>query len=284
MTTTRALVLAGGGLAGIAWELGVLRGIADVDPDLGARLLAADVLIGTSAGSSVAAQLAGGTPLDDLYAAQLTPAPGELAVDVDMMVLFQRFTAATEGVTTAAEMRRRIAAVALDTDTVDEAVRLEVIRSRIHDADWPDRDLRVIAVSATTGDRVVFDRDSGVPFVDAVAASCAVPGVWPPVTIGDTRYVDGGVHSGSNADVAAGCDVVLVLTPTVQGAPTLLGRSLEDEVVDLGAAAIQVVHADEASVAAFGTNSLSPATREPSALAGREVGRRVAGQVGTIWG
>ncbi len=284
MTTTRALVLAGGGLAGIAWELGVLRGIADVDPDLGARLLAADVLVGTSAGSSVAAQIAGGAPLDDLYGAQLTAAPGEIAVDVDMMALFQRFTAATEGVTTAAEMRQRIVAVALGTETVDEAVRLEVIRSRIHDADWPDRDLRVIAVSASTGDRVVFDRKSGVPFVDAVAASCAVPGVWPPVTIGDTRYVDGGVHSGSNADVAAGCDVVLILTPTVEGAPVMLGRSLDDEIVDLGAAAIHVVHADEASVAAFGTNSLSPATREPSALAGRAVGRRLAGELGTIWG
>ena len=284
MTTTRALVLAGGGLAGIAWELGVLQGITDVDPDLGARMLAADVLIGTSAGSSVAAQIAGGTPLDDLYAAQLTTASGEPAAEIDMMALFQRFTAATEGVTTTAEMRRRIAAVALDTETVEESVRLEVIRSRIHDADWPDRDLRVIAVSAATGERVVFDRASGVPLVDAVAASCAVPGVWPPVTIGDTRYVDGGVQSGSNADVAAGCDVVLILSPTVAGAPTLLGRSLEDEIVDLGAAAIHVVHADEASVAASGTNPLSPATREPSALAGREVGRRVATQIAAIWG
>jgi len=144
--------------------------------------------------------------------------------------------------------------------------------------------VRVVAVDATTGERVVFDRASGVDLTDAVAASCAVPGVWPPVTIGDTRYVDGGVHSGSNADVAAGCDIVLILTPTVEGAPAMLGRSLEDEIVDLGAAAILAVHADEASVAAFGLNPLSPATREPSALAGREVGRRVATQVATTWG
>lgn len=284
MTTTRALVLAGGGLAGIAWELGVLQGVTDVDPDLGARLLAADVIVGTSAGSSVAAQIVGSTPLDDLYAAQLTDAPGEIAADIDMVALFERFTAATEGVTSAAEVRRGIAALALETETVDESVRLEAIRSRIHDADWPDRDLRVIAVDARTGERVVFDRSSGVSLVDAVAASCAVPGVWPPVTIGDTRYVDGGVHSGSNADVAAGCDVVLVLTPTLDGAPTMLGGSLDDEIVDLGAAAVHVVHSDEASTAAFGTNPLSPSTRRPSALAGRELGRHVAAAVGAIWG
>ncbi|MEP6799412.1 MAG: patatin-like phospholipase family protein [Lapillicoccus sp.] len=284
MTTTRALVLAGGGLAGIAWELGVLRGVADVDPELAARLAAADVLVGTSAGSSVAAQISGGASLDELYAAQLAEVAGEIEVDVDLAALFERFTAVSEGVTSTSEVRRRIAALALEVETVDESVRLEAIRRRIRAADWPDRDVRVTAVDASTGERVVFDRSSRVPFVDAVAASCAVPGVWPPVTIGDTRYVDGGVHSGSNADVAAGAAIVVILTPTVANAPAMRGRSLDDEIVDLGAAAIYVVHADEASVAAFGANPLSPTTRKPSALAGREIGRQMAPQVATVWG
>lgn len=74
-----ALVLAGGGVAGIAWELGVLHGLQDADPDLADRLLGAGLIIGSSAGSAVAAQITSGTPLADLYAGQLTEASAEVA-------------------------------------------------------------------------------------------------------------------------------------------------------------------------------------------------------------
>jgi NTE family protein len=90
-----ALVLAGGGVAGIAWELGVLRGLQDADPELAARVLAADLVVGTSAGSAVAAQITSGVPLGDLYDRQLSAASGELEVDLDMEDLLARFTAAT---------------------------------------------------------------------------------------------------------------------------------------------------------------------------------------------
>ena len=76
-----ALVLAGGGVAGIAWELGVLCGIADADPALAGRVLAANLVVGTSAGASVAAQITCGVPLDELYAAQLRPETAEIEVD-----------------------------------------------------------------------------------------------------------------------------------------------------------------------------------------------------------
>ena len=93
----RALVLAGGGVAGIAWELGVLRGIQDVDPDLGSGLAAADVIVGTSAGSAVAAQITSGTALEDLYAAQLAETSSEIEVDFDMDSLIARVTSAAAG-------------------------------------------------------------------------------------------------------------------------------------------------------------------------------------------
>lgn len=126
----------------------------------------------------------------------------------------------------------------------------------------------------------MFTRESGVGLVDAVAASCAVPGVWPPMTVAGTRYVDGGVWSGANADLAAGAARVLVLSPTLAEGPTMLGRPLADELADLGDAWVHVIHADAASVAAFGTNPLAASTRIPSAHAGREVGREAAAAVG----
>ena len=274
-----ALVLAGGGVAGIAWELGVLMGLSDVDAELGAAVLASDLVVGTSAGSSVGAQITSGTSLADLYAAQLEPRSAEIPVEIDLERFVAELQAATAGATSSADVRRRIGAFALAAQTVPEGDRRAVLAARLPRHEWPDRDLRVTAVDAMTGERVVFTRESGVGLVDAVAASCAVPGVWPPMTVAGTRYVDGGVWSGANADLAAGADRVLVLSPTLAEGPTILGRPLADEVGELGDARVHVVHADAASMAAFGTNPLAASTRTPSANAGRELGRAAAAAI-----
>jgi NTE family protein len=137
-------------------------------------------------------------------------------------------------------------------------------------------------VDAATGETVVFTRDSGVDLVDAVAASCAVPGVWPPVTIGDRRYVDGGVRSSTNADLAAGCDRVLVVLPAPKDQPDPFSR-LDAEIEQLAPVPVLVVYADAASVAAFGTNPLSPLTRPPAARAGRAIGQAEAARVAAYW-
>ncbi|TQS45261.1 patatin-like phospholipase family protein [Cryptosporangium phraense] len=274
-----ALVLAGGGVAGIAWELGVLRGLADEDPALADRLIGADIVVGTSAGSAVAAQITSGTPLADLYDAQLAPSSAELEVELDLDEFVARMGEATQGVTDAGALRRRIGAMALATPTLDEQTRLASVAARLPRPEWPLRTVLIPAVDATTGEVVVFDRDSGVALVDAVAASCAVPGVWPPVTIGDRRFVDGGVRSASNADLAAGADRIVVLTPTMENTPIPLGGDLNDEIDALRPGTTHVVWADEASAAAFGTNPLSPATRGPAARAGRAIGRSRAAAV-----
>ena len=277
-----ALVLAGGGVAGIAWELGVLRGLADADPALAARIRAADVLIGTSAGSSVAAQIAGDTPLDALYAAQLSPESAEIEVDLNLEELMTGFAAAVAGASGAAEIGRRVGAFALAAPTVAESVRLAAIDARLPDKRWPDRMMLIPAVDAVSGETIVFTRDSGVSVLDAVAASCAVPGVWPPVTIGGRRYIDGGVRSGTNADLAAGADRVLIVQPALAGAPRPWG-SLADEITALAPGAALVISADQASIDAFGTNPLSPATRAPAARAGRAIGAAQAAAVAAFW-
>ncbi|MHA3704149.1 patatin-like phospholipase family protein [Jatrophihabitans sp. YIM 134969] len=277
-----ALVLAGGGVAGIAWELGVLRGILDVRPDLEEFLLGTDVLIGTSAGSTVAAMLGGGTPLDELYDAQLDPDSAEIPVDVDLPALVESFGAATAGVTDPTELRRRIGALALATDTVPESARRGAVAARLPVPEWSERDVRIPAVDAETGEVVVFTSDSGVALVDAVTASCAVPGVWPPATVDGRRYVDGGVRSSTNADLAAGCDRVLIVLPNLPDTPVPF-TDLADEIAALAPAQVVTVYADDASIVAFGTNPLAASTRGPSARAGREVGRRCADEVAALF-
>ena len=109
--------------------------------------------------------------------------------------------------------------------------------------------------------------------MDAVAASCAVPGVWPPVTIDGTRYVDGGIWSFTSTDRAAGHGRVLVLAPLVDPA-------LDREIAGLpGSPRVEVVRPDGASTEAFGADVLDPASREPSARAGLVQGRAEADRV-----
>jgi len=124
----------------------------------------------------------------------------------------------------------------------------------------------------------VFDRDSGAHPVDAVAASCAVPGAWPPVTIGGRRYMDGGIGSTINLAVADDCDAAVVLVPAGVSAPSSFGARPAAEIAAFGGAALSVF-ADDESLAAFGSNPLDPRCRTAAALAGRAQGRREAAAV-----
>lgn len=269
-------------MAGIAWELGVLQGIADVDPALADRVLAADLVVGTSAGSSVAAQITSGVPLEELYAAQLRPETAEIEVDVDLVALFADLGEAVADASDAADARRRVGAVALAAPSVDPVARLAAIAARLPVPGWSDRRVLIPAVDTGSGELVVFTRESGVALLDAVAASCAVPGVWPPVAIGERRYMDGGTRSMTNADLAAGAERVLVVQPALADAPQAFG-DLTAELAALGPAAVTVISADQASVDAFGTNALSPRTRSAAARAGRAVGAAEASRVAAVW-
>jgi NTE family protein len=270
---SRGLVFAGGYVAGVAWELGVLRGLQDVNADLLAKVTAADVVVGTSAGSTVAVEITSGTAIDALYAGQLSGASAEIEVDVDMPELMARIAKVAEASASAADFRRRIGALALATQTtVDEPTYRASRAARLSGQTWSARDVRLVAVDAESGEPEVFTRDSGVALEDAVAASSAFPGIWPSVTIGEHRYMDGAVRSPTNADLAEGCDRVLVFAPESPDSPRPFG-SLEDEIKALSPAAVRVVYADAASLTAFGTNPVSPSTRTPAAEAGRDIGR-----------
>jgi NTE family protein len=273
--TQRALVLGGGGITGIAWEWGILAGLKAAGVDL----TGADLVVGTSAGSVVGAQVATGLDPDERYQAQLAPPDGEVAAALGTGLLLQ-YGLAMVSSRTPRKVRARIGRLALRADTVDEDDRVRVIESRLPVREWPDRTLRVTAVDVATGEFRTFDRDAGVPLVRAVAASCAVPGVWPPVTIDGRRYMDGGIRSGANADLAAGYDRVVVLAPLPRGFGTGAARQVE---ALRAAARVELVSPDADALKAFGRNVLDPARRADAARAGLAQAASVVERVRSVW-
>jgi len=270
-----ALVLSGGGVAGIAWETGVLLGLRDA----GCALLdRCDLVIGTSAGAVVGAQVLAGVDLDVLYARQLDPMHQEIAAEFDLERLMEIFGDLASGTPLDTAARQRIGTIASAAPTVPETARRAVIEWRLPSHAWPEVALRVTAVDIGSGELRVFDRSSGIPLVDAVAASCAVPGIWPPVTIGDRRFMDGGVASVANAALATGAAQVVILAP--MAGPALASTDAEIETLRGAGATVVLVAADDDDAAAvMSANPLDPATRRPSAEHGRRQGRLAAAGV-----
>ncbi|MET9293257.1 patatin-like phospholipase family protein [Streptomyces sp. NPDC003077] len=274
-----ALVLGGGGFTGIGWEIGVLAGLARAGVDLAT----ADVVVGTSAGALVGAQLTSGecTPLE-LYERQLA-APVEEAAARMGTVAMARFAFIALRSRDAAEFGVRMGRLARSARTVPGTGPREAIARRLGSHDWPARRLVITAVDAETGERTAFDDGSGIGLVDAVAASCAVPGVWPPVRAAGRRWIDGGVHSSTNADLAAGYGRVVVLAPlATSGGPLPTPRAQAAELVRSGAR-VCVLTPDRAARAAFGRNALDPRRRAAAARASYRQATAHARAVGRVW-
>ena len=293
-STERALVLGGGGSTGNAWLIGVVAGLVDGGLDV----VTADVTIGTSAGSTAAAQMAGATPtelLDAILAAAPQQRTGPVGSDrgrvpnrpvVDRLETISRIIASAAD---AADMRRRMSAAALDLDAASDGSWQEqwraTVASRLPSQRWPQRRVLITAVDAHTGEPVVFDRHSGVDLVDAVAASCAS---GRPYRIGDHRYIDGGYRSNAeNADLAAGYGRVLVLSPfggrslTPVGWGTHLATQVEE--LRAGGARVETVFPDSGSEHMFGANAMDLSLRPPAARAGYDQGRALVGQLTEFW-
>ena len=261
-------------MAGVAWHAGVLCGLSDAGVDL----TAVDLLVGTSAGATVGAQLAGGLDPAELFRRQVDPAgaASELTPSTSLEELWERMAPIYAAAFDDTDRRRRLGAFALSAHTVEEPVRRRVIEARLGGIDWVGDQLHVVVVEATSGDRHVLAASSGIDLVDAVTASCAVPGIWPPVTIAGSRYVDGGIWSVANADLARGCDRILVLAP-------LVDPGVRHDIAHLAEVArVELIAPDDASVRAFGADVLDPAARGPSARAGRAQGRIEAARVSAL--
>lgn len=272
---TRAVVLGGGGVTGVSWSYGLLTG-------LGLDLAEADLVVGTSAGSVVGAQAANGR-LAESYAAQLAGPGSERAAHAAPGVLPRFVAALVRSWRDPVAFRARVGAVALAADTVPEPERRAMVAARLTAQDWPATRLRIVAVDALTGALRAFDRDSGVPLVDAVTASCAIPGMWPPATVDGRRHVDGGIASAVNAQLAAGSGRVLVIAPiTIGGGPVPSVRT-EVAALERGGSRVLVVSPDRAAKRAAGRNPGDPGRRAPAARAGHAQGSALATAVHRFW-
>jgi NTE family protein len=291
------LVLGGGGSAGNAWLIGVIAGLSEAGLDV----TAADLIVGTSAGSTAAAQITGADPAELLVATLAAPpsrtapagsnrgqAQTRMATNQNHM---DRRSAIIGAAADAADMRRRMGAAALEMDAAtDGSWRTQwraAVASRLPGQHWPEQEVLITAVDAHTGEPVVFDRHSGIDLADAVAASCASGAAYG---IGDDRYIDGGYRSNAeNADLAAGYARVLVLSPfsgrTLQ--PLAWGTDLATQIEELRArgSKVETIFPDHNAGAIFavGGNVMDPSMRAPAARAGYDQGKALAGPLSGFW-
>jgi NTE family protein len=278
---------------GIAWEAGLLVGLAEK----GVEVARAEWIVGTSAGAFVGAMLAAGVAPDDILAG-LTRAPSadeissqaETPADKearpalpDARVLGEIFQLWGQAEVLDHDVRRRIASLSVDAAGDRVNPMLGRVERFVPGDEWPDG-FEATAVSHT-GEFVLFGPDHGVPLDAAVAASCAVPGIFPPVEIDGAHFVDGGVRSGTSADVLiprAPSHVLIVAPLSNPESPNLgavMDRCMRSEMkllADAGIACYALVP-DEADRAAFGPNMMDPSRQQAAREAGLDRGRREAG-------
>jgi len=265
------LVLGAGGVVGQAYQAGVL---AALQREIGWDPRRASIIVGTSAGSITGAALRVGVPATDLAASlygvptsrrggailrRILPSEAEPLPTPSVRSLLRPWNLPSPALLTRVArrplaFRPEVAAMTLmPRGQVDISERAHGLDEHIG-AHWPGG-LRICAVRRSDGARVVFGRPGAPParLAPAVLASCAIPGYFRPVTIEDTEYVDGGVHSATNADVlrSEGLDLVVIISSmsaahgSANGADGLLRRSvhrrLEREVARLQEAGTAVV-------------------------------------------
>ena len=296
-----ALVLGGGGSAGHAWTIGVIAGLAEAGIDM---TEAADLVVGTSSGATAAAQVRSGIPPAELLASVLSPPAPSVGQNrppppaPPMATVFERVRAIGAAAISAADLQRAMGAFGLESDaTLGPAAadqRRAMVAARLPRQQWPARPMIVAAVNAHTGELAAFDRNSGVDLVDAVTAGTALPGVVPTHNINGTRYINGGVRSAENADLASGYANVVVLSPFGERTGTLpagqfegirrspeWGTDLASQVEALRkqGSRVVVITPDADSRTAMGTDQMDPATRFPAARAGFAQGKQEATRI-----
>ncbi|WP_370410604.1 patatin-like phospholipase family protein [Streptomyces fradiae] len=276
-----ALVLGAGGMTGAAWEIGVLWGLAEAGVGLGG----ADLVVGSSAGAVVGAQVVGaGMALGELYEGQFGEAGGELPARLRAGQVL-RYALAVLGSRTPEEYGRKLGRLASAADTVAPEARRAVVAGRLGgEVEWPEeRRLLITAVDADGGALTAFDRDAGVPLVDAVTASCAIPGAWPVVELAGRRWIDGGLHSTANAHLAAGYERVVIVAPSAAGNRALHSPARQAAALAAAGARVEVITPDAESKRAFGRDRFDLTRRGPAARAGRAQAAVHANAVSALW-
>jgi NTE family protein len=282
----RALVLGGGGIIGVAWESGIAVGLHQGGYDL--KSFAG--IVGTSAGAIVGARIASGKvpTLGNTDAARsqqqkpvVDPSTLDLAALKEIFERWKTMTEATpEQVSAIGKLARR-----LYRDSERPMVQRMRDDTEVHD--WPALPLLVATVDTESGERRVFDRESGVSLERAITASAAVPGLFPSIDIQGRLYMDGQVWSSTNAELALAWkpDQVLIAMPTNALSAPAIGphaeRMVELETARLHAAGcttmLKTPSAEDA--AAFCRNMMDPRKALPAYESGIELGKAWAAEL-----
>jgi NTE family protein len=265
---TTALVLGAGGITGVAWQIGLLVGLRRHGVDLGR----VDRIIGTSAGALTGALLATGVEPERAAAVEdrvQTPIRPDWARGA------QAFALLNDPDLDPLTVRAGVGALAVEAEVGDEEEYLDSLAQRLPVRDWPAPGrLLITAVDTATGDPVVWDGTAAVPLLRAVAASCAVPCVFPAVSVDGGRYMDGGVRSYTNADLAADADVVLVVAPRL---PLGLRRTCaEEQAVLRDTGRVTMIEPDAAAAEAVGDDVFDLSRWQPTVAAGAAQGESLA--------
>ena len=275
---TRAVVLGGGGVTGMAWEIGMITALLQEGIDLAD----ADVIIGTSAGSFVGSALASGYDMRKLYDSQFIPNTSEVntSVNSEIMKLW------TEAFQCGKDDKKKIGKMFGDIakkypPKISIEKRQSVVESRLTTTNWPSK-LKVTAIDAETGDLHVFDKDSGTTLINAVNASGAVPGLWPFVTFDESDWIDGGMVSSTNAHLADCYDKVVILSPMPQKYG--LVPSVREDVAEMQKRAnVSLIVPDKDSILAIGKNPYAPTHTASSAKAGFNQGIKEVAAIYKTW-
>ena len=210
------LVLAGGGVTGLAWEAGVIVGLHESDIDL----TTADIVVGTSAGSIVGSLLLGGVTIDEISTLVADPGNPPLVLagkpknDGNSALNLQVFTEWMSAGQMTAPKAAAIGALAAGALTMTEDAWVGAFEEALGALTWAPA-LRMVSIGVESGERRLWSADDGVPLARAVASSCAVPGMFPPVEVGGGHYLDGGLWSPISADLLSGQGLggVVVISP-----------------------------------------------------------------------
>ncbi len=285
------LMLGGGGVVGIAWEIGVAAGLqeaAGFDPG------AMDVIVGSSAGSAAGALLTLGKPMDELVAQQRRtpssragrPGPSEAGgrqigtrvVPTEIM----RLLISREG--SVEERARAIGPLALAAPVAMTDNAFVASFERMFGTDeWPEQDLRITTADCESGASVLLSKEDGIALTRAVACSCAIPGYFPPISANGRRYMDG-PRGGFSAELVEekGLDAVLFIGPL---AALPKGLRTNPEIDELAAKGLPVVQLGGGrGLEHLGADLMDAMARARAVDAGIADGKAMAAEVAALLG
>ena len=295
--SNRVLVLGGGGPVGIAWETGLLAGLAEKGVDL----TLAGRTIGTSAGSFVGASLASGRTPAALVESLLAQAArdreaadaaknkdkdkgGARSAPPDLTALFNMMSKRPADREPGPELLAEIGRFAAQARTIPEEAFIASFGGVSKASVWP-KGFACTAVDIENGAFAVWDEASGVSLGAAIASSCSVPGIFPPISIKGRRYMDGGMRSPTNFDLAKGASKVLAVAVLTNQATEIMRTGTDRELAVLRGAGGQVtlLTPDEDCRNAFGPNLMDSSRRGDVVKAGLAQGRNIGGEVAGFW-